>query len=1036
MKLAVEVLDACDLIPKDGQGSASAFAEVEFEGQRQRTQTKLKDLNPVWNETLIFNVSDPTEIPNRTIQVTVFNDGAAGRKFLGRVRLSGTSVAPSPSEAAPNRCPLDKRGMFSHIRGDIALKIYVLPDPSFFSALPEILQPKVEVKEEKKKEEKKGEKEEKKEEKKAEKEEKKEEKKKDPLEENKKKETVPPSQEKSKKAGSGVAETRHAYSVAHGGGGLGFELGQINSLMALTDKRADYARAGIPSMAMAQMQASMAVPRLLTAAGVAPPEMGGLEETRPSLAARLNRRNVDRISSTFDMVERMHYLYVSVVKARNLPDMDLTGSLDPYVEVKLGNYRGVTKTFTKDKNPVWAQVFAFSKERIQSNVLEVVVKDKDLVKDDYVGRVVFDVAEAPHRVPPESPLAPEWYCLLNRQGQKLEKGEIMLAVWLGTQADESFPDAWHSDAHSVNAEGLANTRSKVYFSPRLCYLRVNVIEAQDLVPADKSRSPDAYVKLQLGGHLGFTRPSLSRSINTVWNEELIFVAAEPFDEPLIVLVQDRLGAGKEETIGRLEIPIELAHKRVNGKPVQPKWFSLNKPNEEKKDETAKFASKLLLNLCLEMDYHVLDESTHYSSDFRPYQRNLWKPSIGVLELGILGARNLLPMKSSKTTDAYCVAKYGPKWVRTRTLLDTMAPRWNEQYTWEVYDPCTVLTVGVFDNCHLDKKEGDQAVDQQIGKVRIRLSTLETDRVYTHYHPLLVLKTSGLKKTGELHLAIRFTCTARVNMVALYSLPLLPKMHYQQPIAVIQLDRLRQEAMRIVATRLARAEPPLRPETVKYMLDVDSHMFSLRRSKANFYRVVALLSGLAATSRWIGGVCSWKNTLTTALVHALFALLVFFPELIPSTVFLYLFIIGVWNYYRKRPRTPPHMDTQLSCAEKAHPDELDEEFDTFPSRRPDDIVRMRYDRLRVVAGKVQTVVGDLATQGERALAILSWRDPRATAISIILSLIVSLVLYVTPFQVLVFLGGLYFLRHPKLRTKMPSVPFNFYRRLPPKSDMLL
>jgi hypothetical protein len=64
----------------------------------------------------------------------------------------------------------------------------------------------------------------------------------------------------------------------------------------------------------------------------------------------------------------------------------------------------------------------------------------------------------------------------------------------------------------------------------------------------------------------------------------------------------------------------------------------------------------------------------------------------------------------------------------------------------------------------------------------------------------------------------------------------------------------------------------------------------------------------------------------------------YPELILPTIFLYLFLVGVW-YYRWRPRHPPHMDTHLSHADSAHPDELDEEFDTFPTTRPSDIVRM-------------------------------------------------------------------------------------------------
>jgi Ca2+-dependent lipid-binding protein len=97
----------------------------------------------------------------------------------------------------------------------------------------------------------------------------------------------------------------------------------------------------------------------------------------------------------------------------------------------------------------------------------------------------------------------------------------------------------------------------------------------------------------------------------------------------------------------------------------------------------------------------MDESSNYLSSTRPSAKRLWRPCLGVLELGIHGANNLLPMKATKdsrgSTDAYCVAKYGQKWIRTRTIFESFNPRWNEQYTWEVDDPCTVLTVGVFDN---------------------------------------------------------------------------------------------------------------------------------------------------------------------------------------------------------------------------------------------------------------------------------------------------------------------------------------------------
>ncbi|XP_043713254.1 FT-interacting protein 7-like [Telopea speciosissima] len=1008
-KLVVEVLDASDLMPKDGQGSASPFVEVEFDDQRHRTQTKTKDLNPSWNEKLVFNVSDPRNLPNKIIDIVVYNDRKGHKNFLGRVRISGVSVPNSESEASIQRYPLDKRGLFSNIRGDIALKIYAVYDNSY-SVPPQANDP--------------------------------------PLQEfhtnNLGGGDDIKINEKEKKKKKKKEETRTLHSIgtntgapASGPPPQSFFSGFGTNSQPMKEKpveaRTDFARAAQPGPQVTVMQ--MQVPKQN-------PEFN-LVETSPPVAARMRYRGGDKTSSTYDLVEQMHYLYVNVVKAKDLPSMDITGSLDPYVEVKLGNYKGITKHLEKNQNPVWKQVFAFSKERLQAHMLEVVVKDKDVGKDDFVGRIGFDLSEVPLRVPPDSPLAPQWYKLEDKKGEKV-KGEIMLAVWMGTQADESFPVAWHSDAHSVNHENLANTRSQVYFSPKLCYLRVHVMEAQDLVPSDKGRVPDTYVKIQLGNQARITRPAQMRSVNPVWNDEIMLVASVPSDEYLIITVEDRIGPGKDEILGRLVCPVSKASQRLDPhKLPTASWFNLEKPSPaeeaitvtEKKKEP-KFSSKIQLRLCLDTGYHVLDESTHFSSDLQPSAKHLRKPSIGILELGILSARNLLPMKAKdgRITDAYCVAKYGNKWIRTRTLLDTLHPRWNEQYTWEVYDPCTVITVGVFDNSHINGSK-DDAKDQRIGKVRIRLSTLETDRVYTHFYPLLVLHPSGLKKTGELHLAIRFTCTAWVNMVSLYSRPLLPKMHYLQPIPVRHIDILRHQAMQIVATRLMRAEPPLRREAVEYMLDMDYNMWSLRRSKANFNRIMSLLSGLMAIGKWFDDISNWKNPVTTVLVHVLFLILVCYPELILPTVFLYLFVIGIWNY-RFRPRNPPHMDARLSHAEFAHPDELDEEFDTFPTSRPGDMVRMRYDRLKSVAGRVQTVVGDLATQGERALSLLSWRDPRATAIFIFFALVWAIFLYITPFQVVGVLVGLYLLRHPRFRSKMPSVPFNFYKRLPAKTDMLL
>ncbi|KAE8697577.1 putative Kiwellin [Hibiscus syriacus] len=990
-KLGVEVVGAHDLIAKDGQGSSNPFVELHFDDQRFRTTVKENDLNPVWNESFYFNISDPNNLIRLHLEAYVYSHNKANnsKACLGKVRLTGTSFVPY-SDAVVLHYPLEKRTIFSRANGELGLKVFLTDDPSIkpsnpLPAMESFLDIPISLPEEK-------------------------------------------------------TDKRHTFHSLPNANNS--QQKQNSPPVPPQQQQMNY---GVHEM-KSEPQAAKVVH--MVSGSSSQPSDYALKETSPVLGGgrivggRVVRGDKPTRPSMHDLVEQMRFLFVRVVKARDLPAKDMTGSLDPYVEVKIGNYKGKTKHYVMDKSPEWNQVFAFSRETQQSSVLEVILKDKDLVKDDFVGVVQFDLHEVPERVPTDSPLAPEWYRLKDKKGEK-KKGELMLAVWYGTQADEAFPEALHSDAFAPGDSTSINSsyiRSKVYHSPRLWYVRVNVIEAQDLVPSDKNRFPDVSVKAQIGNQTWKTKSVQTRNSNPIWNQEFMFVASEPFEDHLIFSVEDRVKPNKDETMGMVVVPLSSVGRRADDRPIRPQWYSLEKslPDAMDKDRAKKdkFHSRLHVSACLDGGYHVLDESTQYSSDLRPTAKQLWKSASGALELGILNANGLQPMKTREgrgTSDTYCVAKYGHKWVRTRTIVNSLNPKYNEQYTWEVHDTATVLTVGVFDNSQIGESNGNQ--DMKIGKVRIRISTLETGRVYTHSYPLLILQPSGVKKMGELHLAIRFSSTSMLNMMLQYSRPLLPKMHYKKPLTVMQQDMLRYQAVNIVAARLGRAEPPLKREVIEYMSDTNAHLWSMRRSKANFLRLTSVFTGLLAFGNWFGEVCKWKNSVTTVLVHVLFVMLVCFPELILPTVFLYMFMIGAWRY-RFRPRYPPHMNTSLSCADAASPDELDEEFETFPATKSANLVRMRYDRLRSVAGKIQSVVGDIASQGERLQALLSWRDPRATTIFMIFCLAAAIVMYVTPFQVFGLLAGFYFMRHPKFRHKTPAAPINFFRRLPAMTDSML
>ena len=993
----MEVCNAKNLMPKDGQGTASAYAIVDFDGQRRRTKTKSRDLNPQWDERLEFIVHDKDSMASEMLEVNLYNDKKTGKRstFLGKVKISGSTFAKSGSEAIVYY-PLEKRSVFSQIKGELGIKVcYVDDDPP--SAAEAAGEQKAEAApppaEEKPPES-------------AKDEEKREDKVEEKKEEEKKEENKPSEEEKAKAPPDNPKPKEEA-----------------------------------PTEVEAPPPAAAEVQNLPIAQSQKPKQQKEKHvEITKCVDLRVNDHELrslssDRTRSAYDLVDRMPFLYVRVVKAKR---GNREAGSTVYAKLVIGTHSVKTKSESEDKD--WDQVFAFDKEGLNSTSLEVSVwceekKEGDQISESSLGTVSFDLQEVPKRVPPDSPLAPQWYTL---ESDTSPGNDVMLAVWIGTQADEAFQEAWQSDSGGL----IPETRAKVYLSPKLWYLRLTVIQTQDLQLASgsepKVRSPELYVKGQLGAQVFKTGrtsagSAASSSANPTWNEDLIFVAAEPFEPFLVVTVED---VSNSQTVGHAKIHVSSIERRTDDQTeLKSRWFNLSG-----EDESRSYAGRIHVRVCLEGGYHVIDEAAHVTSDARAAAKQLSKAPIGLLEVGIRGATNLLPVKTKDgtrgTTDAYVVAKYGPKWVRTRTIIDRFNPRWNEQYTWDVYDPCTVLTIGVFDNGRYKRCEDAKPNrDVRVGKIRVRLSTLDTNRVYVNSYSLTVLLPGGAKKMGEIEIAVRFSCSSWLSLMQAYGSPILPRMHYVKPFGPAQQDILRHMAMRIVTARLSRSEPPLGQEVVQFMLDSDTHVWSMRRSKANWFRVVGCLSRVASLARWLDGIRTWVHPPTTVLVHVLLVAIVLCPSLVLPTVFMYCFLILLLRF-RYRQQFPQSIDPRMSYVDMVSLDELDEEFDGFPTTRSAEVVRIRYDRVRALAGRAQTLLGDVAAQGERLEALFSWRDPRATGIFAVFCLVASLLFYVMPFKGFLLGAGFYYLRHPRFRDDMPSVSANFFRRLPSLSDQIM
>ncbi|XP_058085495.1 multiple C2 domain and transmembrane region protein 16 [Magnolia sinica] len=1046
-KLIVEVVEARNLLPKDGSGSSSPYVVMDFYGQRKRTQTVHRDLNPTWNEVFEFQVDKDADLAVEALEIDVYHDkrvGPTGRNnLLGRVRLNASQFVRKGEEALV-LYPLEKKHFWSWIQGDIGLRIYYVdelvpppasplpspPEDAGKSDTPATPLPQAEDAGKPNMPE---------------------------AEPPASVEPTPPTAEKSDAPPEANPPQPEVPPPPEAG----------KPEEPATDPPVETAPAPepllTPSENIPNAEPTQTQPE--SGAGNPPPpdltsdttmhgpdhkqKMTGFNGPRQNYRHPVSdiypREAPDRFPgipnerSSYDLVEKMHYLFVRVVKARSLPF-----DANPFVKITVSGCNVQTKIAQKTTLQFeWDQTFAFGRDAHGSaSTLEVSVWDprpgsaptptppqepgggRD---ENFLGGICFDVSEIPLRDPPDSPLAPQWYRL---EGGGAHRGDLMLATWIGTQADESFSEAWKTDT-----SGTVSSRAKVYLSPKLWYLRVTVLEAQDIQPLTPLKETAFSVKAQLEFQILKTRTAISRNGSPSWNEDLILVAAEPFGDLRVVFFLEHR-SGKDTTVlGIAGIPLTTIERRVDDRRVVSRWITLDSPTKSRKDS---YNGRLHVRVCFDGGYHVADEPAHVTSDLRPAARQLWKPPIGTVELGIVGCRNLLPVKTvggRGTADAYAVAKYGEKWVRSRTVADSLDPRWNEQYTWHVYDPCTVLTVGVFNS--VDESKDPARQDLRIGKIRIRISTLENNRVYKNTYPLLLLHPTGVKKMGEVELAVRFArVVPKLDVLHVYSQPMLPRMHYLKPIGTMQQESLRGMAARLVAQHLSRSEPPLRREVVLHMLDADSHAFSMRKVRANWHRIINMMGWAVEMARWVDDTRAWRNTTATLIAHVLLVLLVWHPDLMVPTIAFYTFVVGGWNYRARRRDPMPHPCVKISHAEAADREELDEEFDSIPSSRPPDTVRVRYDRLRTLGARVQTVLGDIATQGERMQALVTWRDPRATGIFITVCFLVSFVLYVVPSKMVAIVAGFYYLRHPMFRDRMPGPSLNFFRRLPSLSDRIM
>ncbi|XP_066508078.1 extended synaptotagmin-2 isoform X2 [Hoplias malabaricus] len=236
-------------------------------------------------------------------------------------------------------------------------------------------------------------------------------------------------------------------------------------------------------------------------------------------------------------VLRVHFLEAQDLLAKDkfLGGL-IKGKSDPYGVIKIGNQLFQSKVIKDNLNPRWNEVYeAYVCENANAPNLEIELFDEDPDEDDFLGRLVIDVAELQ-----KEQKVDEWFVL-----EEVASGKLHLKLeWLSLL---STADKLDQVLNSVRADkGQANDGLSS------AVLIIHLDSARNLPSAKKvSSEPSPLVQFRVG-HKTFESKTRYKTNEPVWEEAFTFFIHNPKTQELEVEVKDER---HECSLGTLTLPL-------------------------------------------------------------------------------------------------------------------------------------------------------------------------------------------------------------------------------------------------------------------------------------------------------------------------------------------------------------------------------------------------------------------------------------------------------------------------------------------------
>ncbi|KAK9973730.1 hypothetical protein ABG768_024439 [Culter alburnus] len=251
-------------------------------------------------------------------------------------------------------------------------------------------------------------------------------------------------------------------------------------------------------------------------------------------------------------VLRLHLLEAQDLVAKdNMMGGMVKGKSDPYVKIHIGDSTFKSHVIKENLNPTWNEMYELVLTSSSTSDVLVEVFDKDMDKDDFLGRVKISLQEII-----QSQLTDKWFSLSD-----VKHGRVhMILEWLPTVTQ---PDRLQKALQLQSEHSYLN---KSVPSAALFYVLLE--RAHDLPLKKSGKEPKAAAELVFGD-ISHKTKVCDRSTSPQWSEAFHFLVHKPKEEILII----KLSSAFEQPLGSVVLPI----RELLSKPdlLMDQWLSLD-----------------------------------------------------------------------------------------------------------------------------------------------------------------------------------------------------------------------------------------------------------------------------------------------------------------------------------------------------------------------------------------------------------------------------------------------------------------------------